>query len=184
ERERRIVPGEVLVDLRCGCGWPGRPLRALHAEEPGDESVQPSALGFGERRAVRKEYQLLHLRRPAEASPGRSRAKLPHRGASRSPESFLRAKRAARDRRAGAARLRGVLHPRGYRAVFRARARAGRRSRRQRTGDNPRLRRRSEEHTSELQSLRHLVCRLLLEKKKKKQKKKHQNKNKKQTPDQ
>src|SRR5205814_7938593 len=31
--------------------------------------------------------------------------------------------------------------------------------------------RRSEEHTSELQSLRHLVCRLLLEKKKKKNKK-------------
>src|SRR5437899_9173772 len=31
---------------------------------------------------------------------------------------------------------------------------------------------RSEEHTSELQSLRHLVCRLLLEKKKKKQKNK------------
>src|SRR5258705_9124478 len=31
---------------------------------------------------------------------------------------------------------------------------------------------RSEEHTSELQSLRHLVCRLLLEKKKKKLKKK------------
>src|SRR5436853_4324157 len=30
-----------------------------------------------------------------------------------------------------------------------------------------RARRRSEEHTSELQSLRHLVCRLLLEKKKK-----------------
>src|SRR5205814_3748695 len=30
------------------------------------------------------------------------------------------------------------------------------------------LRGRSEEHTSELQSLRHLVCRLLLEKKKKK----------------
>src|SRR5436853_5421346 len=30
--------------------------------------------------------------------------------------------------------------------------------------------RRSEEHTSELQSLRHLVCRLLLEKKKKKRK--------------
>src|SRR5438045_6550364 len=32
------------------------------------------------------------------------------------------------------------------------------------------LRQRSEEHTSELQSLRHLVCRLLLEKKKKKYK--------------
>src|SRR5205814_7868728 len=31
------------------------------------------------------------------------------------------------------------------------------------------LEQRSEEHTSELQSLRHLVCRLLLEKKKKKQ---------------
>src|SRR5437899_9893326 len=35
-----------------------------------------------------------------------------------------------------------------------------------------RARPRSEEHTSELQSLRHLVCRLLLEKKKNKQKKK------------
>src|SRR5262245_62823922 len=32
------------------------------------------------------------------------------------------------------------------------------------------LRKRSEEHTSELQSLRHLVCRLLLEKKKKNKK--------------
>src|SRR5205814_2512950 len=32
---------------------------------------------------------------------------------------------------------------------------------------HPRIRHRSEEHTSELQSLRHLVCRLLLEKKKK-----------------
>src|SRR5258705_889554 len=38
------------------------------------------------------------------------------------------------------------------------------------TGDglqSPRTQARSEEHTSELQSLRHLVCRLLLEKKKK-----------------
>src|SRR5947199_3753583 len=34
---------------------------------------------------------------------------------------------------------------------------------------------RSEEHTSELQSLRHLVCRLLLEKKKKKNKIKYNN---------
>src|SRR5687768_17988127 len=41
---------------------------------------------------------------------------------------------------------------------------------------------RSEEHTSELQSRLHLVCRLLLEKKKKKTKKKnHKNKKKKQT---
>src|SRR5947199_7673872 len=38
---------------------------------------------------------------------------------------------------------------------------------------------RSEEHTSELQSLRHLVCRLLLEKKKKKKKQIIQTKNKK-----
>src|SRR5205814_9750066 len=35
---------------------------------------------------------------------------------------------------------------------------------------------RSEEHTSELQSLRHLVCRLLLEKKKKKKNNKNKNK--------
>src|SRR5471030_3540070 len=35
-------------------------------------------------------------------------------------------------------------------------------------GAHPWESRRSEEHTSELQSLRHLVCRLLLEKKKKK----------------
>src|SRR5438045_8353061 len=34
------------------------------------------------------------------------------------------------------------------------------------TSADPSLRSRSEEHTSELQSLRHLVCRLLLEKKK------------------
>src|SRR5437899_3720184 len=34
--------------------------------------------------------------------------------------------------------------------------------------------RRSEEHTSELQSLRHLVCRLLLEKKKKIQDERHE----------
>src|SRR5205814_3705578 len=37
---------------------------------------------------------------------------------------------------------------------------------------------RSEEHTSELQSLRHLVCRLLLEKKKKKNQKKPINRTK------
>src|SRR5215469_17567110 len=43
--------------------------------------------------------------------------------------------------------------------------------------DRPRARRRarSEEHTSELQSRRDLVCRLLLEKKKQKQKKKKHN---------
>src|SRR5205814_8775060 len=42
----------------------------------------------------------------------------------------------------------------------------------QRRGRQHRTLSRSEEHTSELQSLRHLVCRLLLEKKKKKEKKK------------
>src|SRR5205814_10098417 len=47
-----------------------------------------------------------------------------------------------------------------------------------RAGLAPRLR--SEEHTSELQSLRHLVCRLLLEKKKKKKIKKHNKQIKKQ----
>src|ERR1035438_10673022 len=45
--------------------------------------------------------------------------------------------------------------------------------RRLRPGRGARKCRRSEEHTSELQSLRHLVCRLLLEKKKNKQIKKH-----------
>src|SRR5437899_6681627 len=44
---------------------------------------------------------------------------------------------------------------------------AGRARRRQ---EGPRFRGRSEEHTSELQSLRQLVCRLLLEKKKLKEK--------------
>ena len=42
---------------------------------------------------------------------------------------------------------------------------------------------RSEEHTSELQSLRHLVCRLLLEKKKKKKNNKKNKKNKSNRPD-
>src|SRR5262245_63544841 len=52
--------------------------------------------------------------------------------------------------------------------------RAGRDGRRDRHRRRPGMvaarRQRSEEHTSELQSLRHLVCRLLLEKKKKKKK--------------
>src|SRR5687768_18093342 len=60
----------------------------------------------------------------------------------------------SRRSRAGAAR------PRGRRGSRRDRPRAAVRGRR------------SEEHTSELQSRLHLVCRLLLEKKKKKKKKK------------
>src|SRR5205814_10132906 len=62
-------------------------------------------------------------------------------------------------------------HPRGYRLAHRARGPgAGHgdpRSALARSGGRaPPRRGRSEEHTSELQSLRHLVCRLLLEKKK------------------
>src|SRR2546422_7258400 len=45
------------------------------------------------------------------------------------------------------------------------------------------LLRRSEEHTSELQSRLHLVCRLLLEKKKKKQESIETKRNNKSTPD-
>src|SRR2546422_1746310 len=62
-------------------------------------------------------------------------------------------------------------------AVLEGRARAARRDTRPRVARRPRERRpappaqlgadRSEEHTSELQSRLHLVCRLLLEKKKK-----------------
>src|SRR6266496_4625035 len=48
-----------------------------------------------------------------------------------------------------------------------------------RTCDRPSGSGRSEEHTSELQSRRDLVCRLLLEKKKKKQKKQNNDKKKK-----
>src|SRR5687767_15363751 len=51
------------------------------------------------------------------------------------------------------------------------RARRGRRARRRRHAERG-GQRRSEEHTSELQSLAYLVCRLLLEKKKKKTNKK------------
>src|SRR5262245_62827278 len=56
--------------------------------------------------------------------------------------------------------------PRSARQRLRIRAR----QRQSRPSQIPSVRR-SEEHTSELQSLRHLVCRLLLEKKKKKKKK-------------
>src|SRR5262245_63616913 len=63
---------------------------------------------------------------------------------------------------------RSTLFP--YTTLFRSRGRElGRplRDPRGRRGDRLRALARSEEHTSELQSLRHLVCRLLLEKKKK-----------------
>src|SRR2546425_4266326 len=50
----------------------------------------------------------------------------------------------------------------------RGRVRRSPRGRRGRPRPSGRRRRRSEEHTSELQSLAYLVCRLLLEKKKKK----------------
>src|SRR5262245_64440093 len=65
---------------------------------------------------------------------------------------------------------RSTLFP--YTTLFRSPHRHARRSGRGLYPYRPRQGRRSEEHTSELQSLRHLVCRLLLEKKKKKKKKK------------
>src|SRR3989442_3041790 len=59
--------------------------------------------------------------------------------------------------------------PRGGRRWLCARpGRRGHRRRRERQRDPAPPRSRSEEHTSELQSRPHLVCRLLLEKKKKK----------------
>src|SRR5947199_7591338 len=62
---------------------------------------------------------------------------------------------------------RSTLFP--YTTLFRsiARREAGDEGREPAEGPLEILGRRSEEHTSELQSLRHLVCRLLLEKKKK-----------------
>src|SRR5437763_6206962 len=64
---------------------------------------------------------------------------------------------------------RSTLFP--YTTLFRScrrRRTSGRRARARRTADWDRCDRRSEEHTSELQSPMYLVCRLLLEKKKKK----------------
>src|SRR5438045_7874957 len=60
---------------------------------------------------------------------------------------------------------RSTLFP--YTTLFRSRAAAGahRPARRRGLDRSEGRRARSEEHTSELQSLRHLVCRLLLEKK-------------------
>src|ERR1041385_6029981 len=61
---------------------------------------------------------------------------------------------------------RSTLFP--YTTLFRSvRARAGREAHRRQERERDRLHVRSEEHTSELQSRLHLVCRLLLEKKKK-----------------
>src|SRR5215213_11586285 len=76
-------------------------------------------------------------------------------------------------------------HPRGGRLARRAVAARGAGGAPPRTRVRGPGRRRSEEHTSELQSLTNLVCRLLLEKKKKKntqnlfKKKKQKNKKKK-----
>src|SRR5689334_23851708 len=60
---------------------------------------------------------------------------------------------------------RSTLFP--YTTLFRSGGRSRHAARETRSGDRPRHRaeRRSEEHTSELQSQFHLVCRLLLEKK-------------------
>src|SRR5438876_4066133 len=74
---------------------------------------------------------------------------------------------------------RSTLFP--YTTLFRS---AGRHAQRRRAARHPRPgadAERSEEHTSELQSPVHLVCRLLLEKKKKKKKKNKKIKKHKQT---
>src|SRR5258705_10888379 len=66
---------------------------------------------------------------------------------------------------------RSTLFP--YTTLFRSMPTRGKRSASEQAGGRrsattrPEILTRSEEHTSELQSLRHLVCRLLLEKKKK-----------------
>src|SRR5258705_8433728 len=60
---------------------------------------------------------------------------------------------------------RSTLFP--YTTLFRSPHVPSRKSHRRNGRRSPRDCPRSEEHTSELQSLRHLVCRLLLEKKKK-----------------
>src|SRR5438046_6735722 len=70
-------------------------------------------------------------------------------------------------------RGRGARPPRPRPAA----ARPPRRHRTRRASDQALDQRRSEEHTSELQSLTNLVCRLLLEKKKKKRTKKHRERN-------
>src|SRR5712672_4831549 len=62
---------------------------------------------------------------------------------------------------------------------FRSTTTGRRRGLRAHRSARPRPRRRSEEHTSELQSLAYLVCRLLLEKKKKKKRKQNKTKKKK-----
>src|SRR2546425_9158275 len=72
---------------------------------------------------------------------------------------------------------RSTLFP--YTTLFRSES-AGKRTRRRITPGNRWLKKtlaqaRSEEHTSELQSLAYLVCRLLLEKKKKKKKHRYTN---------
>src|SRR5215471_19911066 len=66
---------------------------------------------------------------------------------------------------------RSTLFP--YTTLFRSRTRPSRHPRETRARRNDWPRSRSEEHTSELQSRRDLVCRLLLEKKKKKRSKKN-----------
>src|SRR5690606_41396231 len=66
---------------------------------------------------------------------------------------------------------RSTLFP--YTTLFRSRPSAGTRAPPRRWSGSPSTRRRSEEHTSELQSRENLVCRLLLEKKKKKNKYTH-----------
>src|SRR5205814_9067406 len=81
--------------------------------------------------------------------------------------SLASASRLRPGRESASSTARRALCPLGSRACHTSARRWSRSSNRARSATNAS---RSEEHTSELQSLRHLVCRLLLEKKKKNRK--------------
>src|SRR2546425_5052547 len=110
-------------------------------------------------------------RRHRRLSPrARPRAERPRRALQPRARAEARATRRGGDprvprRRRGRAAARAVLRRRGVRDRRRRRARS--RGRDHLVDARRRAGRRSEEHTSELQSLAYLVCRLLLEKKKK-----------------
>src|SRR5690349_23331633 len=82
--------------------------------------------------------------------------------------TLFRSQHSEKEARTGSVRNRGVVPDRASSASI---TRSGRSARCKTRAD-----RRSEEHTSELQSRRDLVCRLLLEKKKKKKKKQYKKK--------
>src|SRR5207302_2415587 len=111
--------------------------------------------GLSQPPGVRGERGLLRNDPEKRGSDGR-RARLPQPGSSRRRGAFdVRGNRAGKPRRPG----------RRDRPLRRRPAPLSPANRRRRSGAGT-VRRRSEEHTSELQSRENLVCRLLLEKKK------------------